>query len=159
MSINITLLGQMITFALLVWFTMKFVWPPLMEALEERKKKIADGLAAAERGKHEMELAEQRAKTVIHESKEQANEIVGMAQKRANEIVEDAKENARLEGERLIAAAKTEIEREVQQAREELRDQVAQLVVTASEQILREEIDQAKHRSILDDVTKQLEQA
>lgn len=159
MSINITLLGQMITFALLVWFTMKYVWPPLMAALEERKQKIAEGLAAAERGKHEMELAEARAKSVIHQAKEQANEIINLAQKRANEIIDDAKEAARQEGERLIAAAKAEIDKEFQRAREGLREQVAQLVVMAAEQILRAEIDEAKHRKILDSLTRQLEQA
>ncbi len=159
MSINITLLGQMITFALLVWFTMKYVWPPLMEALEERKKKIAEGLAAAERGKHEMELAEQRAKQVIHEAKEQASELINGAQKRANEIVEDAKEAARQEGERLISVAKAEIEQEVQRAKEGLREHVAQLVVTGASQILQEEVDESKHRTILEGVSKQLERA
>ncbi len=159
MSINITLLGQMITFALLVWFTMKYVWPPLTEALEERKRKIAEGLAAAERGKHEMELAEARAKRVIHEAKEQAAEILQLAQKRASEIVDEAKEAARQEGERMIAAAKAEIDKELQQAKEGLRTQVAQLVVMAAAQILKSEIDEAKHRQILGKVTKQLESA
>ncbi|MCX8049893.1 MAG: F0F1 ATP synthase subunit B [Methylohalobius sp.] len=159
MSINLTLLGQMITFALLVGFTMKYVWPPLMAALEERKQKIAEGLAAAERGKHEMELAEARAKSLLREAREQANEIINLAQKRANEIIDDAKEAARQESERLIAAAKAEIDREFQKAKEGLREQVAQLVVMASTQILKAEIDEARHRRILEDVTRQLEEA
>ena len=95
MSINATLIGQMITFALLVWFTMKYIWPPLFDSLEERRKKIADGLAAAERGQEEILLAEKKAKGVLKQAKEQSTEIVGLAQKRANEIVEESKEIGR----------------------------------------------------------------
>ncbi|CAI8879352.1 F0F1 ATP synthase subunit B [Methylocaldum szegediense] len=159
MSINATLIGQMITFALLVWFTMKYVWPPLMQALEERKKKIADGLASAEKGKHEMELAEKRATALLREAKDQAAEIVNLAQKRANEVVEESKQTAKEEGERIIAAAKAEIERELQQAKEGLRQQVATLAVAAAEQILQKEVDQKKHREIIDNLDKQLGQA
>jgi F-type H+-transporting ATPase subunit b len=158
-SINATLIGQMITFALLVWFTMKYVWPPLMQALEERKKKIADGLAAAEKGKHEMELAEKRATTLLREAKDQAADIVGLAQKRANELVEESKQSAKDEGERLIVAAKAEIDRELQNAKEGLRQQVAILAVSAAEQILQQEVDQNKHKDILDKFGKQLGQA
>lgn len=159
MSINATLIGQMITFALLVWFTMKYVWPPLMQALEERKKKIADGLASAEKGKHEMELAEKRATALLREAKDQAAEIVSLAQKRANEVVEESKQTAKEEGERIVAAAKAEIERELQQAKEGLRQQVAVLAVSAAEQILQKEVDQKKHREIIDNLGKQLGQA
>ena len=159
MSINATLIGQMITFTLLVWFTMKYVWPPIMQALDERKKKIAEGLAAAERGHHEMELAEKRTTVAIKEAREQAAEIVGKAQKRAGEIVEESKESARTEGERLIAAARSEISREVQQAKESLRDQVSVLAVDAAEQILREEVDRKKHEEILNTVSQQLDKA
>ncbi|MGZ5013650.1 MAG: F0F1 ATP synthase subunit B, partial [Methylobacter sp.] len=112
MSINATLIGQMITFALLVWFTMKYIWPPLFDSLEERKKKIADGLAAAEKGQEEMHLAEKKAKSVLKEAKEQSSEIVNLAQKRANEIVEASKDTAKKEGERLILVAKAQIEQE-----------------------------------------------
>jgi F-type H+-transporting ATPase subunit b len=136
----------MITFALLVWFTMKYVWPPLMQALEERKKKIADGLASAEKGKHEMELAEKRATALLREAKDQAADIVNLAQKRANEVVEESKQSAKDEGERIVAAAKAEIERELQQAKEGLRQQVAVLAISAAEQILQKEVDQKKHR-------------
>lgn len=159
MSINATLIGQMITFALLVWFTMKYVWPPLMQALEERKKKIADGLASAEKGKHEMELAEKRATALLREAKDQAADIVNLAQKRANEMVEESKQSAKEEGERIVAAAKAEIERELQQAKEGLRQQVAVLAISAAEQILQKEVDQKKHREIIDNLGKQLGQA
>jgi len=158
-SINATLIGQMITFALLVWFTMKYVWPPLMQALEERKKKIADGLASAEKGKHEMELAEKRATALLRDAKDQAAEIVNLAQKRANEVVEESKQSAKEEGERIVAAAKAEIERELQQAKEGLRQQVAVLAISAAEQILQKEVDQKKHREIIDNLGKQLGQA
>ncbi len=159
MSINATLIGQMITFTLLVWFTMKYVWPPIMQALEERKKKIAEGLAAAERGHHEMELAGKRASVALKEARDQAAEIVGKAQKRAGEIVEESKESARTEGERLIAAARSEISREVQQAKQSLRDQVSVLAIDAAEQILREEVDRKKHEKILKTVAQQLDKA
>ncbi|CAL1240324.1 F0F1 ATP synthase subunit B [Candidatus Methylocalor cossyra] len=159
MSINITLIGQMITFALLVWFTMKYVWPPLLQALEERKRKIAEGLAAAERGKHEMELAEKRATALLREAKEQAAELVNMAQKRANEVVDESKQTAREEGERIITAAKAEIDRELQKAREALRQQVATLAISAAEQILQREVDREKHKEIIENLGKQLGQA
>jgi F-type H+-transporting ATPase subunit b len=149
----------MITFALLVWFTMKYVWPPLMQALEERKKKIADGLAAADKGKHEMELAEKKAKSVLKDAKDQAAEIVNLAQKRANELADERKEAAKQEGERIITAAKSEIDREIQQAKEQLRKEVATLAVSAAEQILKKEVDQDKHREIIDNLGKQLGQA
>jgi len=158
-SINATLIGQMITFALLVWFTMKYVWPPLMQALEERKKKIADGLASAEKGKHEMELAEKRATALLREAKDQAADIVNLAQKRASEAVEESKQSAKEEGERIVAAAKAEIDREIQQAKEGLRQQVAVLAISAAEQILQKEVDQKKHRDIIDNLGKQLGQS
>ncbi len=159
MSITATLIGQMITFALLVGFTMKYVWPPLMQALEERKKKIADGLAAGEKGKQELELADKKAKSVLKEAKEQASEIVNLAQKRAADLAEERKEAAKQEGERIIGAAKSEIEREIQRAREQLRQQVAALAVSAAEQILKKEVDHDKHKEIISNLGKQLGQA
>jgi F-type H+-transporting ATPase subunit b len=158
-SINATLLGQMITFSLLVWFTMKYVWPPLMQALEERKKKIADGLAAADKGKHEMELAEKRATTLLRDAKDQAADIVTLAQKRAGELVDETKLHAKEEGERIVTAARAEIDREIQKAKEGLRQQVAVLAVSAAEQILQKEIDQDKHKGIIDNLAKELGQA
>lgn len=156
MSINATLIGQMITFALLVWFTMKYVWPPLFQSLEERKKKIAEGLAAAERGQEEMELAEKKATGVLREAKEQSADIVNLAQKRANEIVEESKDTAKKEGERLITAAKAQIDQELQQAKENLRQEVSALALSAAEQILSAEIDKEKHQKILSKVSNKL---
>jgi len=146
----------MITFALLVWFTMKYIWPPLFDSLEERRKKIAEGLAAAERGHEDMLLAEKKAKGVLKDAKAQSSEIVSLAQKRANEIVEESKDTAKKEGERLIIAAKAQIEQEIQQAKEGLRQEVAALAMSAAEQILCAEIDQAKHQDIISKVSNQL---
>ncbi|MCK9396574.1 MAG: F0F1 ATP synthase subunit B [Methylobacter sp.] len=156
MSINATLIGQMITFALLVWFTMKYIWPPLFDSLEERKKKIADGLAAAEKGQEAMHLAEKKAKGVLKEAKEQSSEIVNLAQKRANELVEASKDTAKKEGERLILVAKAQIEQEKQQAIENLRKEVSALALRAAEQILSAEIDKTKHQDILSKISNQL---
>lgn len=156
MNINLTLLGQMIAFAAFVWFTMKFVWPPLVRALEERKAKIADGLAAAERGVHEQALAEERAKERLHEAKQQAAEIVAKAEKRAAEIVEEAKDDARQEGARLLEAAAAERERELAKAREALREKVAELAVIGAERILRKEINADAHHELLDTLAKEM---
>ncbi|MFZ2727634.1 MAG: F0F1 ATP synthase subunit B [Methylococcaceae bacterium] len=156
MSINATLIGQMITFALLVWFTMKYIWPPLFDSLEQRKKKIVEGLAAAEKGQEEIIRAEKIAISEIKAAKEQSAEIVNLAQKRANEIVEESKENAKKEGERLILAAKAQIEQEIQQAKEGLRQEVATLALRAAEQILGAEIDANKHQAIISNVSNQL---
>lgn len=156
MNMNATLIGQTITFAVFVWFCMKFVWPPIMAALEERKKKIADGLAAAERGKHEQELAEQRAKEEIQKAKAEAAEIITAAQKRANEIVDEAKETARTEGERLKAAAAAEIEQEINRAKENLRGQVVSLAVAGAGKVLKREIDEKAQDDLLKDLVAQI---
>mgnify|MGYP001819786590 CR=1 FL=1 len=156
MNINVTLFMQMIAFGVFVWFCMKFVWPPIVAALAERKNKIAEGLAAAERGHHEQELGQKRAKEIMQEAKQQAAEIVTQAQRRAAEIVEEAKGDARSEGERLVAAAKAEIDQEINRAREELREKVAQLAVAAAGKILEKEIDAQAHRSIVDSFAKQI---
>lgn len=156
MNINLTLIGQTITFIFFVWFCMRFVWPPIMNALAERKKKIADGLASAERGEHEKELAQKRAAETLHEAKQQAQEIINQAQKRANEIVDEAKENARGEGERILAAASAEIEQEVNRAREQLRGQVAALVVSGAGRILKKEIDASANDDLLKDLVSQI---
>ncbi len=135
---------------------MKYIWPPLFDSLEERKKKIADGLAAAEKGQEQIILAEKKAIGVIKDAKEQSSEIVTLAQKRANEIVEESKDTAKKEGERLLLAAKAQIEQEMQQAKEGLRQQVADLALNAAEQILNAEIDKTKHQDIITKVSKQL---
>lgn len=156
MSINATLIGQMITFALLVWFTMKYVWPPLFKAMETRKAKIAEGLAAAERGQQEMDLAEKKAVAVLREAKEQSAEIIHLAQKRANELVEESKVTAKQEGERMLAAARAQIDQEMQQAREALREEVVKLAFKAAEQILRVEIDQQRHGEMVHQIANEL---
>lgn len=156
MNFNLTFLGQMISFVVFIWFTMTYVWTPIVKALNDRKAKIAEGLAAAERGHKEKELGEQRALELMKDAKGQAADILSQAQRRASEIVEEAKTDARVEGQRLVAAAQAEIERETNRAREELRERVANLAVAAAEKILRKEIDVATHRSIVDDFAKQI---
>ena len=156
MSINATLIGQMITFALLVWFTMKFIWPPLLNALEERRNKISEGLAAAEKGQEHMHLAEKKARVALKEAKEQSSDIINLAQKRANEIIEESKEAAKKEGERMILAAQSQIDQEIQRAKEMLRQEVANLALIAAEQILAAEIDPTKHQDIINNVSNQL---
>lgn len=156
MNITVTLLAQMIAFALLIWFVNKVMWGPLSGLMEARQKRIADGLAAAEKGKHEQELAEKKAKEVLKEAKDQAAEIVAQGQKRASEIIEEAKETARTEGERIVGAANAEIEREVNQAKEALRAQVAVLAVAGAEKVLKREIDAKAHEALLSDVAAQI---
>ena len=156
MSINATLIGQMVTFVLLVWFTMKYIWPPLIEALEERKKKIADGLAAAERGHQDVANAEKRAIDLLKDAKGDAADIVSLAQKRASEIVEESKQDAKQEGARLLSAAQADIEHEVQQTKDKLRKQVADLAIMAAEQILVKEVDKKVHSKILKETSDQL---
>jgi len=155
-NINATLLGQAITFAILVWFTMRFVWPPLMGAMEERAKRIADGLAAADKGRHDLELAETRAKSILREGKQQAQENIMHAQKRADEIIEEAKANARTEGERIVAAARDQITQETQQAKEQLQREVARLALVGAEQVLMREVDANAHRDVLDKLAARL---
>ncbi len=156
MNINLTLIGQSITFVVFVWFCMKYVWPPIMNALEERKKKIADGLAAAERGEHEMELARKRATEELHEAKQQAQEIINLAHKRASEIVDEAKAQARAESERILAAANAEIEQEANRAREHLRQEVASLAVAGASRLIQKEIDAKANEALLKDLVAQL---
>jgi len=156
MNINLTLIGQLLTFVVFVWFTMKYVWTPIMAALEKRRKEIADGLAAAERGQHEQELAKERVKGVLQDAKAQASDIVAQAQKRASEIIDDAKTSARTEGERLKHAAQADIEQEVNRAREQLRQKVAELAVMGAEKILQKEINAGAHNDIVAAVAKDI---
>ena len=156
MNINLTLIGQSITFALFVWFCMKFIWPPVMGALNARRKEIADGLAAAERGQHEQELAEKRATKHIKEAKGQAADIITQAQKRAGEIVEEAKGSAKTEAERIVTGANAEIEQEINRAREHLRQDVVVLAMAGAEKVLKREVDQAAHSSALNELATQL---
>ncbi|MEE9357861.1 F0F1 ATP synthase subunit B [Candidatus Vondammii sp. HM_W22] len=156
MNINLTLIGQLLSFVIFVWFTMKYVWTPIMGALDTRRTGIADGLAAAERGQHEQELAEARAKDVLIGAKSQAAEIVSQAQKRATEIVDEAKEGARAEGDRLVTAAKAEIEQESNRAKEHLREKVAELAIIGAEKILMKEITAESHKDIVESLAQQI---
>ena len=156
MNINLTLIGQSITFAVFVWFCYAYVWPPLVNALTERKKKIADGLAAAERGQHEQELAEKKAAERLKDAKGQAAEIIAQAQKRASEIVDEAKGDARTEADRIKAGANAEIEQEVNRAREQLRQEVVNLAIQGAEKVLSKEVDKDAHASTLNQLATQL---
>ena len=156
MYFNATLLGQAISFALFVWFCMKYVWPPIIAAMNERQARIADGLAAAEKGAEAEEVAKREAEQMIAEAKSQAAEIIAQAQKRSNQMVEEARDEARNEGEKVKAAAQSEIDQGVVSAREALRAQVSSLAVTGAERILGREIDANAHAEALDDLVKQL---
>lgn len=156
MNINLTIIGQAIAFAIFVVFCMKYVWPPITDALAERKKKIAEGLDAAERAKRDLELAQEQAVANMRESKEQAAAIIEQANKRANQLIEEAKETARAEAERVTASAQAEIEQEVNRAKEELRSQVAVLAVAGAEKILGASVDKAAHAQLVDKLAAEL---
>ncbi|MBI5461233.1 MAG: F0F1 ATP synthase subunit B [Gammaproteobacteria bacterium] len=156
MNINATLIGQSITFFFFVWFCMKFVWPPIMQALDARKKQIADGLAAGERGKHEQELAQKRAAEVLVEAKRQAQEIIAKAEKRAAEIVDEAKTDAKGEGERILVAARAEIGQEVNRAKEGLRAQVVSIAIAGASKVLEREVDANTHNDLLTKLAAQI---
>jgi F-type H+-transporting ATPase subunit b len=156
MNFNATLIGQMISFAVFWFFCYKFIWPAITGAMEERKTRIADGIAAGEKGHKDLELAEGRAKGLLVEGKEQSKEILSQAQRRHDEVVEEAKDNARIEGERILVAARAEIDQERQSAKEELRQEVARLAVAGAEQILLREVDRAAHKEVLDKISASL---
>lgn len=156
MNLNFTMVAQAISFAIFIWFTARFVWPPLMKAVEERQQKIADGLAAANKGQHELVQAQSRAQEVLNGAKQQSQDLLANAQKRADDMVEQAKLAAKTEGERQLLAARANIDQEVQQARETLRGQVASLALAGAEQVLMREVDVAKHRDVLDKLAARL---
>ncbi|NNM69911.1 MAG: F0F1 ATP synthase subunit B [Gallionella sp.] len=156
MNINATLLAQTIMFALFVWFCMKFVWPPIMAALDQRKKQIADGLANAERAKRDLELAAKRSAEILREAKEKVGELVVNGEKRASEIVEAAKAQAKVEGDRIIAGAKAEIDQEVFRAKEQLRGQVSAIALAGASKILGREIDAKAHNDLLDKLVAEI---
>ncbi|EKD44897.1 MAG: F0F1 ATP synthase subunit B [uncultured bacterium] len=141
MNLNLTLLGEMITFVIFVWFTMRFVWPPLMKAMDERREKIANGLASAEKAARDLELAHHKATEILTEAKTQAAHIIEQANQRANHIVEEGKVRAHEEGNRLLAIAKSDIEREHHGARETLIKEVSTFAIMGAEKILQHEVD------------------
>lgn len=156
MDINATLIGQAIWFAIFIWFTMKFVWPFLQRAMNDRQKQIAEGLAAAERAKNDLELASKRSAEMLREAKQKAQEIIGQGEKRAAQIVEEAKGVAKDEGAKLVAGAQAEIEREVSRAKEALRAQVAALAVSGAAKILQREVDPKAHAQLLQTLASEL---
>ena len=156
MNINLTLIGQVIAFFGFVWFCMKFVWPPIVNAMQEREKKIADGLAAADRANHDLELAKEKAVERLREAKTEAAGIVESANKRASQIVEEAKSAATVEAERVKASAQAEIEQETNRAREQLRGQVASLSLAGAEKILGKTIDREAHAELVDKLASEL---
>jgi len=156
MNINITLFAQAAVFAAFIWFTIKFVWPPLLRAIEARQKQIADGLAAAEQGKQSLETSAKQAAQAIQDARGRAAEILEHAEKRGAEMIDEAKTAAKAEGDREKAAAKADIQQEAQRAREQLREQVAALAVAGAEKILRREVDAKAHADLLDGIKRQL---
>jgi len=155
-NINLTMIGQAISFFIFVVFCMKYVWPPLMAALQERQKKIADGLAASDRAARDLELAQEKAAKELREAKQEAAALIEQANKRANQIVEASKDDARREGEKLIDQARSEIEQQRHQAREALRAEIATLAVAGAEKILEKSVDAKAHSEMLDKLAAEL---
>lgn len=156
MNLNATLFAQMVVFLILAWFTMKFVWPPLINALDERAKKIADGLAAAEKGKTELEAAHKRVDQELASARNEGQQRIADAEKRALVVAEEIKTNAQAEAARILAQAKADAEQQVVKAREALRAEVAALAVKGAEQILKREVDQTAHAQLLDQLKAEL---
>lgn len=156
MDLNYTFFLQALSFAILIWFTMKFIWPPLMAAIEERQKRIAEGLAAAERSQRELAQAEDKVGELLKDARHKANEIIDQAHLRANQIVDKAKEDAVVEANRQKALALAEIDSAANKAREDLRRQLATLAVAGAEKLIRREIDANAHQALLDDLAAQL---
>lgn len=156
MNINLTLISQAVAFAIFIWFTVKFVWPPLRTAIDNRQKTIAEGLAAAERGKHDLELAARRSADVLRETKEKSAEVLAQADRRAQQIIEEAKTAARVEADKVVASAKAEIEQEAERAKQQLRERLAELAVAGAEKILRREVNAAVHADMLATLKQEL---
>lgn len=156
MNFNLTLIGQSIAFIIFVWFTMKYVWPLLTNIMAEREKRIADGLAAAEKGREKFELAEKRYEELVTDGKQKASDIIAQANKRGDEVIEESKQSAREEADRIKKAAQADVEHQVAQAREKLKNEVAKLALAGAEQILTREVDQKAHNDLLSKVSAQL---
>ncbi|HUN74671.1 MAG TPA: F0F1 ATP synthase subunit B [Steroidobacteraceae bacterium] len=156
MNINLTLVIQMVVFGILVWFTMKYVWPMILGPMEERSRKIAMGLAAAEKGQQELAQAQTRIEQMIREARERANEIVDQAERRASEMIEQAKHAADSEGQRILQSAQQQIELEAARVRDQLRKDVAQLAIDTASKLLEREIDARAHRDLIDKLAAQL---
>lgn len=156
MNINLTLIAQAVTFALFIWVTAKFIWPWLMRKIEERQKQIADGLAAGERGRQELEAAGERAQEELAKARERVGEIIGSAEKRDAQMLDEAKAAAKAEADRILAAARADIDQQVARARETLREQVASLAVAGAEKILRREVNAQTHADLLNRLKREI---
>jgi F-type H+-transporting ATPase subunit b len=156
MNLNLTLIAQAVTFAAFIWFTVKFIWPYMLRAIEARQKTIADGLAAAEQGRRSLETSSRQAEQAVTQARNRAAEILAQAEKRAAQLVDEARMAAKEEGNRELTAAKAEIAQEVTRAREQLRNQVASLAVAGAEKILRREVDAKAHADLLESIKRQL---
>jgi len=156
MNLNATIIGQSIAFAFFVWFCMKYVWPPIVAILEERTKKISDGLQAAERAETDLALAQEKSTEQMKEAKQEAAGIIDQANKRAAQIVDEAREQARQEGQRIIDGAQAEIEQEVNRAKEALRSRISEIAVAGAEKILEGKVDQAANEAMLNKLASEL---
>jgi F-type H+-transporting ATPase subunit b len=156
MDVNATLIGQALVFIILIWFTFKFIWPPLLGAIERRQKKIAEGLAAGAEGQQQLKQAHQEAEVIISEARARAQKIIDHAQQRANEAIEQAKGTATSEGQRLVAVAQQQITLESTRARESLRREVGQLAVKTASKLLEREIDPRAHADLIDKLAAQI---
>lgn len=157
MDINITLIWEMVVFVLFIWITMKFVWPPIMKAMEERKKKIADGLAAAEEGNRTLELAKQKFDLTMQETKQKASNVIEQSNARGAQIIEEAKARGEQESKRIVQNAQVEVEQQIHKAKETLSKEVADIVIEGAEKILATSIDKAAHEKMLQDLIAGIE--
>ncbi|NQY42833.1 MAG: F0F1 ATP synthase subunit B [Legionellales bacterium] len=156
MSINLTLFGQMITFAIFVWFTMKYVWPPIVKAMEEREKKISDGLAAAEKAQNNLELSKKKVIEELRQAKIEANAIIENASKKATLIIDESKGLAKEESVRIINAAKVDIDQEILRAKQSLRDEVSMITVLGVEKVIKKNLDVETHKKLIDEVIQEI---
>jgi len=159
MNINITLIFEMIVFAVFILVTMKFVWPPIIRVLEERKKKIADGLEAAEQGNRQLKLAEQKSTAILQDTKQKASNIIDGSNERADKIIEEAKDRGTKENKRIVESAKTEIAQQMRKAKESLFQEMSNVIVAGAEKILQKDVDQATHNKMLDELINKLEKS
>lgn len=156
MDINATLIGQFLTFAILVWFTMKYVWPPVLKTMHDREKKIATGLEAAERSKRELELAEHQASSIIREAKQQASQLIEQANLHSTQLIEEAKQQAKVEGQRIVDLAQSDIDRAISQAREALKERLATIAIAGAEKIIQRKLDNGIQNELLNDLITEI---
>ena len=157
MDFNLTLIGQTVAMIVFVWFCMHFIWPPVMKAIEQRRKEIADGIAAGEKGQKELADAQKGSEAILADARQKATQVADMAHKRSNDMVAEAKDHAAAEGERIVAAARTELATSQTKARDALRREVAALAVAGATRVLGREVDAKAHAALLDDLAAELE--